>query len=73
MPAIVPEMPGIKAPPDMTLQYRREVARLINRGQNINFPGKLSEEQEASRTRMLKGCALQVPSQSALRGATWKN
>ncbi|KAF8466597.1 mRNA capping enzyme, catalytic domain-containing protein [Kalaharituber pfeilii] len=39
MPGAVPKMPGIKAPYDMTVQYRREVARLINRDGNYSFPG----------------------------------
>ena len=43
MPGMVPELPGIKAPHDMTLRCRQKVARLINR-QNINFPGKLSQK-----------------------------
>ncbi|KAI5796380.1 mRNA capping enzyme, catalytic domain-containing protein [Peziza echinospora] len=38
MPGAVPDMPGIKCPPDMTMQYRREVANLIHRDQ-LSFPG----------------------------------
>ncbi|KAF8423668.1 mRNA capping enzyme, catalytic domain-containing protein [Tirmania nivea] len=39
MPGAVPTMPGVKARPEMAQQYRREVARLIGRGDNASFPG----------------------------------
>ena len=42
MPGAVPTMPGVRAPPEMAQQYRREVARLIGRGENSSFPGKAS-------------------------------
>jgi len=40
MPGAVPTMPGVRAPHEMAQQYRREVARLIGRGENPSFPGK---------------------------------
>ncbi|RPB18488.1 mRNA capping enzyme, alpha subunit [Terfezia boudieri ATCC MYA-4762] len=39
MPGAVPTMPGVRAPHEMAQQYRREVARLIGRGENPSFPG----------------------------------
>lgn len=45
MPGAVPKMPGVKAPPEMCAQFRREVARLINRGENISFPGSIPSQR----------------------------
>lgn len=38
MPGSVPDMPGIKAGPDLARFFQNEVATLLNRS-NTNFPG----------------------------------
>lgn len=38
MPGSVPNMPGIKADPDLARFFQNEVATLLNRS-NTNFPG----------------------------------
>ena len=39
MTGSVPQIPGQKADPDLAHHFQREVASLLGRERNVNFPG----------------------------------